>query len=110
MLRLLIDAGASLEAVAEGETPLLGAVKNSKFKAARRLLDAGSDPNFQDTRGLTALHCMLKKNSNKSHYGMFMEHGVRGDIRGPDGETASAILRRKRDPYFHKIADQLAST
>ena len=109
MLQLLVDAGAPLEAVAEGETALLGAVKNSKFKAARRLLDAGSDPNFQDAKGLTALHYMLKKNSDKSHYGMFVEHRARGDIPGSDGETASAILRRKRDPYFRQIADQLAS-
>jgi len=109
MLQLLVDAGAPLEAVAEGETALLGAVKNSKFKAARLLLGAGSDPNFQDAKGMTALHYMLKKNSDKSHYGMFMEHDARGDIQGPGGETASAILRRKRDPYFREIADQLAT-
>jgi ankyrin repeat protein len=109
MLGLLIDAGAPLEAVAEAETPLLGAVKHSKFKSARVLLDAGSDPNFRDARGMTALHYMLKKNSDKRHYGMFVERGARGDIPGSEGETASAILRRKRDPCFREIADQLAT-
>ena len=109
MLGLLVDAGAPLEAVAEGETPLLGAVKHSKFKAARLLLDAGSDPNFQDANDMTALHYMLKKNSDKRHYGMFVDHGARGDMQDPDGETASGILRRKRDPYFRELADLLAS-
>ena len=78
MLRLLIEAGASLEAVAEGETPLLGAVKTSKFRAARLLLDAGCDPDYQDARGMTALHYMLKKNSDKKHIGLFVKYGAGG--------------------------------
>jgi hypothetical protein len=34
----LIEHGAPLEAVAEGETPLLGAIKVSRFDSARVLL------------------------------------------------------------------------
>lgn len=108
MLRLLVDGGAPLEAVAEGKTALLGAVKYSKFKAAKLLLEAGCDPNFQDAKGMTALHYMLKKSSDKRHFGMFARHGARGDIPDAEGKTASDIMRRKRDPYFHKIADGLA--
>jgi hypothetical protein len=109
MLQLLVGAGAPLEAVAEGETPLLGAVKSSKFKAARLLLDAGSNPDFQDARGMTALHYMLKKSSDKKHFGAFAQHGARGDIPNADGDTAAALLRRKRDPYLRELADKLAS-
>jgi ankyrin repeat protein len=108
MLRTLVAGGAPLEAIAEGETPLLGAVKYSKFKAAKLLLEVGCDPNFQDEKGMTALHYMLKKNSDKSQFGMFVEHGVRGDIPNADDMTAAAIMRRKRDPYFHRIAERIA--
>lgn len=108
MLKLLVDNGAPLEAVAEGETPLLGAVKSSKFKAAKQLLEAGSDPNYRDAKGMTALHYMLKKNSDKRHYEMFAKHGARGDIADGKGETAGQIMLRKRDPHFHRIAERLA--
>lgn len=107
MLRLLIDAGASLDAIAEAETPLLHAVKYSKFKAAEVLLDAGSDPDFQDVSGMTALHYMLKKGSRLPHFSMFVRHGAHGDIANFEGETAADMLRRKRDPAFRKIADEL---
>ena len=107
MLEVLIDAGAPLEAIAEEETPLLGAVKTSKFKAAKLLLEAGSDPNFQDVKGMTALHYMLKKGSDKKHYRMFVQHGVRGDVANADQQTASALMLRKRDPEFHRIARQI---
>ncbi len=110
MLRVLIDAGARLDAVAEGETPLLGAVKYSKFKAAAWLLDAGSDPDFQDDRGMTALHYMLKKNSDLSNYRMFVLHGARGDIPDAQGKTASLLLARKRDSAFHRNADELSTS
>jgi hypothetical protein len=109
MLKVLIDAGAPLEAVAEGETALLGAVKHNKFKAAAFLLDAGSDPDFQDRRGMTALHYMLKKNSDKEHYQMFVLHRARGDIANSDAKTASGVLMRKRDPEFHRISEQLTT-
>lgn len=108
MLELLVDAGAPLEAIAEEETPLLSAVKYSKFKAAKLLLDAGCDANFRDAKGMTALHYMLKKNSDKKHYEMFVQHGARGDILNVDGKTASEIMLRKRDRYFHNLAARLA--
>ncbi|MEJ2131099.1 MAG: ankyrin repeat domain-containing protein [Gammaproteobacteria bacterium] len=108
-IELLVDAGANLEAVAEAETPLLGAVKWSKFKSARVLLDAGADPNFRDASGMTALHYMLKKGSDKKHFRMFVEHGARGDIPNAKGDTAAAIMSRKRDPAFRRMAAQLTA-
>ena len=90
-----------------GETPLLGAIKQSKFQAAARLLAAGANPDFQDASGMTALHYMLKKGSDKDHFRMFTEHGARGDIPNPRGDTAIAIMLRKRDPEFHRLAKRL---
>jgi len=109
MLRLLIDRGAPLEAVVEGETPLLGAVKMSRFGKIDVLLEAGADPDFRDAKGMTALHYMLKKNSPKEQFQVFADHGARGDIPGPDGRTVIETMRRKRDSDFHLLADRLRS-
>lgn len=108
MIALLIEAGAHLDAVAEQETPLLHAVKYSRFRGAQAMLAAGADPDYRDVRGMTALHYMLKKNSDIRHFDMFVEHGARGDIPDRDGRTAAAILSRKRNPAFHAIAARLA--
>lgn len=62
----------------------------------------------RDVRGMTALHYMLKKNSDVRHFQAFAAYGARGDIP----ETARprpAILSRKRDPAFHAVAARLAS-
>ena len=109
MIALLVDAGAQLEAVAEEETPLLHAAKYSRFRSAEALLEAGANPDYRDVRGMTALHYMLKKNSDLRHLGMFAACGARGDIPDSDGRTAAAILSRKRDRAFHAVAAQLAS-
>ena len=108
MIALLVDAGARIEAVAEEETPLLHAVKYSRFRGAQALLEAGADPDFRDLRGMTALHYMLKKNSDIGHFRTFAAYGARGDIPGHDDRTAAEILSRKRDPAFHAVAAQLA--
>ena len=107
MIALLIEAGARLEAVAEQETPLLHAVKYSRFRGAEVLLEAGADPDYRDVRGMTALHYMLKKNSDIRHFRMFVARGARGDIPDRDGRTAVAILSRKRNPAFHAVAARL---
>ena len=92
-----------------GDSPLLGAVKWSRFGPAGTLLEAGADPDFRDPKGMTALHYMLKKGSDKGHFRLFARFGARGDIPDGDGRTAADIMRRKRDPEFHRIADELAS-
>lgn len=107
MLRLLVDVGASLEAIAENEPPLLGAVKTSKVESAKFLLEAGADPDFKDIHGMTALHYMLRKDSDSRQFDMFVDHGAHGDIANQDGKTAREILLHKRGPVFHRIADAL---
>jgi ankyrin repeat protein len=105
---LLLDHGADIEAVAEGETPFLGAVKVSHFESAEALLKRGANPNFKDRNGMTALHYMLKKGSDKSHLRMVIRHGARGDIPDANGVTAAQLLARKRDPELAKLGAQLA--
>lgn len=109
MIALLVDAGARLDAVAEEETPLLHAVKYSRFRSVGTLLEAGADPDYRDVRGMTALHYMLKKSSAIRHFQTFAAYGARGDIPDRDGRTAAAVLSRRRDAAFHAVAARLAS-
>jgi ankyrin repeat protein len=49
---LLVKHGASLDPVAEDETPFLGAIKWSHFASAERLLHHGANLNFQNSKGM----------------------------------------------------------
>ena len=73
------------------------------------LLELGADPNYRDSRGMTALHYMLRKGSDKTHFAMLLAHGARGDIGNAQGVTAIDLLSRKRDPAFHRMAKKLAT-
>ncbi len=109
-IRLLVKYGADLEDPSVAyEPPLLGAVKWSKFGPAEELLKQGANPDSQDKAGMTALHLMLKKNSDKKHLAMMVRLGARGDIKNKAGVTAIDILRKKRDLDLRKLAEQLAA-
>lgn len=108
-IELLLSHGADIENIAEDESPFLGAVKCSHFAEAELLLKHGANPDHRDSIGMTALHYMLKKGSDLRHFRMFVAHGARGDIPDAAGRTAIDLLRRKRDPGFHEIAEGLRS-
>jgi hypothetical protein len=109
-ISLLLRHGANVdEDSAPGETPLMGAVAWSKFGPAEELLDAGADPNARNAKGDTALHLMLRKGSPIEAFRLVARHGARGDIPDAKGQTAAMILRRKRDPDFRALADELAA-
>ncbi|MEI9993777.1 MAG: hypothetical protein WDM91_04210 [Rhizomicrobium sp.] len=108
-IRLLVKYGADLEQIAEETTPFLGAVKWSQFGPAEELLKAGADPNWRDKHGMTALHYMLKKNSDAGHIAMVVRYGARGDIPDGTGKTAIDILRRKKAAALRELAEQLAA-
>ena len=38
---------------------------------------------------------------------LFVEHGARGDIPDATGRTVADIMRRKKDPEFHRLAERL---
>lgn len=109
-IALLLRAGADVDALAEDETPFLSAVKVSHFKSAQALLDAGANVDFQDSKGMTALHYMLKKGSDLRDLRMIAAHGARGDIPNRVGVTAAEILQRKRDPAYAQLAAKLTQS
>ena len=108
-VRLLVKSGADVNDRSVDESPLLGAIKWSRFKPAAELLKLGADPNYRDRHGMTALHYMLKKGSDKRYFPMLIAAGAHGDIADSKGVTAVEIMRRKKDPDFRRMAEQLAA-
>jgi uncharacterized protein len=111
-IRLLVRHGAdvndsSVDDLAENESPFLGAIKWSHFEAAEELLKLGADVNYQDRKGMTALHYMLKKGSDKRFFPMLIAYGARGDLRNGQGVCAAELMRKKKDADFRELAEQL---
>jgi ankyrin repeat protein len=100
---LLVKSGAALDPVAEDETPFLGAIKWSRFTAAERLLRHGANVNFQNSKGVTALHMVLKKNSDRKHVEMLLRHGADPTIRSKDGKTSLDLVARRRDKTYFDL-------
>jgi ankyrin repeat protein len=94
---LLVKAGARLDPVAEDETPFLGAIKWSRFKAAERLLHHGADVNFQDSKGTTALHALVKKRSDRRYVELLLRHGADPRRRDAKGVSPLDMVGRWRD-------------
>lgn len=108
-IKRLVEFAAEIDPVVEQETPFLGAIKWSHFAAAKTLLSLGADVNFQDPHGMTALHYMLKKGSALEHFKMLIRFKPHGDLPDRSGNTAYAILQRKRSPDFRRLAARLSS-
>jgi ankyrin repeat protein len=100
---LLVRSGASLDPVTEDETPFLGAIKWSRFAAAERLLRHGANVNFQDSKGVTALHLVLKKNSAPRHVEMLVRHGADPTIRSKDGQSPLDLVAKRRDKTYFDL-------
>jgi ankyrin repeat protein len=98
---VLVKSGASIDPVAEDETPFLSAIKVSRFRAAERLLRHGANVNFQSSKGTTALHLVLKKNSDRKHVEMLLRHGADPTIRDKQGVSPIDMVAKRRDrTYF----------
>ena len=99
---VLADAGAAIDPPSE-DTPLLFAARWSRFAAAKALLDAGANANFQDRDGKTALHYMLKKRSDAKYVRLFLDHGASVDLPDKNGATVQMLLARSRDPRYRNL-------
>jgi uncharacterized protein len=108
-IELLVRHGARIDPDVEDASPFLFAVQWSRFAAAEALLAAGADVNFRNSKQTTALHTMLKKGSAPKHFRTIAKYRPRLDLEDRDGATAGAIMRRKRDPFFRKLALELGA-
>jgi ankyrin repeat protein len=100
---LLVRHGASVDPVTEDETPFLSAIKWSHFAAAERLLHHGANVNFQDSRGVTALHLVLKKDSAPRHVEMLMRRGADPTLRSRDGKSPLDLVAKRRDKTYLEL-------
>ena len=100
---LLVRSGARLDPVTEDETPFLSAIKWSRFAAAERLLRHGANVNFQNSKGVTALHMVLKKDSDRRHVLMLLRHGADPTLRSKDGKTPLDLVARRRDKTYFEL-------
>jgi ankyrin repeat protein len=108
-IRLLLAHGADIEDdSADGERPLMGAIRWSKFGPALALAEAGADLDWRDRSGMTALHYMLKKGSETRHVAALVALGAGLDIPDAAGRTAREIMARKRDPELRRLAERPA--
>ncbi len=100
---LLVKHGATIDPITEDETPFLSAVKTSHFGAAARLLRHGANVNFQDSKGLTALHYALRKDSAPKHGEMLVRHGADPALRARDGKSPLDLVARRRDKTYFDL-------
>jgi ankyrin repeat protein len=106
ILRLLINAGANIEAKdADGDTPLLSLFSNrhshshdADSVAVRGLLQAGANVLVVDDHGESVLHRCLQKSVNTEVLKLLFEFEARADVIGKDGNTVlhTALYRHRR--------------
>jgi len=108
-VRLLVKHGAAVDASAEEATPLLFALQWSRFTSATELLKLGADPNFRSPKGVTPLHCLLKKGSDAKYVRMLIDHGARLDAPNAAGKTAMKIIAGKKDAAYRRLAIEIGA-
>jgi ankyrin repeat protein len=107
---LLIKHGARVDPVAEDETPFLGAIKWSHFAAAEKLLRHGANANFQNSKGMTALHFLLKKNSDKRHVERLLRHGTDPTLKNAEGTSPLDMVAKRRDKTWRDMLSKRTPT
>uniref|UniRef100_A0A8C6WCM6 Neurogenic locus notch homolog protein 4 n=1 Tax=Nannospalax galili TaxID=1026970 RepID=A0A8C6WCM6_NANGA len=92
----LLDGGACPQAhtVGTGETPLHLAARFSRPTAARRLLEAGANPNQPDRAGRTPLHTAVAADAQEVCQLLLASRQTAVDARTEDGTTPLMLAAR----------------
>jgi len=100
---LLVKSGATIDPVAEDETPFFGAIRWSRFRAAERLLQHGANVNYQNSKGTTALHLLLKKNSDRKYVLMLVRHWADPSLHDKQGVSPLDMVAKRRDKTYFEL-------
>ena len=89
VIRQHIKAGSDLNVLepSRSSTPIITAAAMGSVEAAKLLIDAGADLNYQNADGSTALHTAALFGKNEVAK-MLMDAGINLDIQNNDGATA----------------------
>ena len=109
IVQLLIDLGAPVDELAEGETPFLHCWKNRRLRSARVLIHNGANVNFQDATGKTALHYGVKKGFEPSTLRALVRSGASPDIVDHAGVSPKLLAARKRDKRFIRALSEASA-
>jgi hypothetical protein len=99
LARFLLQAGSTSEYCLWAA----GFADDVGFAAAERLLHHGANVNFQNSKGLTALHLVLKKDSAPRHVEMLMRHGADPALRSRDGKSPLDLVAKRRDKTYLEL-------
>jgi len=103
LLRAVRNNPAKLNEVQSdsGKTVLQSAVSQSSVEAIKALLDAGADPDTQDSNGKTALHFagnVEDRDKSKASLSALLAAGADPNMQDDDGDTVlHKVARRTQD-------------
>jgi ankyrin repeat protein len=93
-LRMISGKSADVnEAEADGSTALLWAVSQNDADLAKRLLEAGANPNVKNQLGSTPL-AEAAFNANTEIVKALLDAGADPNVAGPDGQTPLMLVAR----------------
>ncbi|MFZ3265591.1 MAG: ankyrin repeat domain-containing protein [Terriglobales bacterium] len=106
--RLLIEAGAAVEAVAANPMavmPLHSAASARNLEAVRLLLEHGAPPNARQHGGWAPIHAAAQ-NGDRPMIELLLQHGADPRLANDEGKTAAMVADEKG---HHEIAKLLES-
>jgi uncharacterized protein len=109
--RILLDAGAPVDVVAENETrvqPLHSAAAARQTEICRLLLAAGADVNARQTGGFTPLHAAAQ-NGDPETLELFLSAGADPLATTDDGRTAAQLAEEAAHPDVARRLDQVGA-
>ena len=95
--RLLIDAGAAVDAVAANPMrvmPLHSAASARNLEAVRLLLEHGAPPNARQHGGWAPIHAAAQ-NGDRAMVELLLQHGADPKLANDEGKTSAIVAREK---------------
>jgi ankyrin repeat protein len=62
--------------------------------------------NFRNSKGMTALHFLLRKRSDRKHIAMLLGYGADPTIRNAEGESPLDMVAHRRDQALRDLFSQ----